>query len=253
MTRSHSSSIIFSPSLVPHLRLLVACTTPACGSRLEKPCKKGSPKVCAPFLPQKIIAYLILVESRDRFATAVYNLINAVRDSQSKWVIGVTSFGDYAKRRRAGVGIDIIVTAMQWLYDLTLPPRIWDHGAMKVLMDETAIGVFLFNDIVSLKKEIVEGYFDSTVPLLVENEDISAQEATDKAVKMMEKSWKKLLAAGEQLVRVAETDKERMDVQTLVNGCKDITVGHVNYCLRSARYMSDAKLDGQGQSFKIVL
>jgi hypothetical protein len=68
----------------------------------------------------------------------------------------MTSFTDYAECRRAGVGLDIVVTSLQWLHSLAIPPSTWEHDAMKDLMDEVAVGVFLFNDVVSLKKEVVE-------------------------------------------------------------------------------------------------
>tara|TARA_R110002003_G_scaffold61_1_gene5474 strand:- start:5427 stop:5924 length:498 start_codon:yes stop_codon:yes gene_type:complete len=165
----------------------------------------------------------------------------------------MTSFADYAERRRAGVGLDIVVTSLQWLHSLALPPSIWEHDAMKDLMDEVAVGVFLFNDVVSLKKEVVEGYVDSTVPILVWNQNISAQAAVDKAVEMMETSWQGLLAAGTKLQDVADTEKEKSDVKVLVDCCKDVVVGHMAYCLRVSRYMADATFEGQGKAFRIVL
>ncbi|KAF2022488.1 terpenoid synthase, partial [Setomelanomma holmii] len=192
-------------------------------------------------------------ESRDRFANAVYTLIDAVRASQAKWIVGVSSFVDYAERRRAGVGIDIIVTAVQWLHGLSLPPRIWEHQAMSSLMHETAISVYLFNDVVSLKKEVGEGFFDSTVPILVWNKSISPQAAVNEAVKMMENSWQSLLAAAETLKYFAKTEQDKREVQVLINSCKDIVVAHVAYCLRSSRYIAGITFEGCGKAFKIEL
>ncbi|KAH7067975.1 isoprenoid synthase domain-containing protein [Paraphoma chrysanthemicola] len=192
-------------------------------------------------------------ESRDRFAESVYRVVNAVRDTQAKWVIGMDSYDDYAKRRRAGVALDIVVTSLQWFHGLSLPASIWEHEAMQSVMDEVSITVFLFNDIVSLKKEVVDGQVDSTVPIYVWSQNSSPQAAVDKAVKMLEVSWGNLLAAGSRLQDVADTEQDKREVKVVVDSCKEILVGHMAYCLRSARYMTDATFEGQGNAFRVVL
>lgn len=77
---------------------------------------------------------------------------------------------------------------------------------MQRVMDEVSITVFLFNDIVSLKKEVVDGQVDSTVSIFVWSQNMSPQAAVDKAVKMLEVSWENLLAAGTRLQDVADTE-----------------------------------------------
>jgi hypothetical protein len=163
------------------------------------------------------------------------------------------SYDDYAKRRREGVALDVVVTSLQWFHGLSLPPSIWEHEAMQSVMDEVSITVFLFNDIVSLKKEVVDGQVDSTVPIFVWSQNISPQAAVDKAVKMLEVSWENLLAAGTRLQDVADTEQDKREVNVVITCCKEILVGHMAYCLRSARYMTDATFEGESNAFRVVL
>lgn len=151
------------------------------------------------------------------------------------------------------VGTSPLLTGMHWSYSLSLPSNIYDHEAAQALFREVTIGVFLFNDIISLKKEVVDGDVDSAIPILVMNEGITAQAAVDKCVKMTEDSWKKLLAAEQRLKVIAKTEHMKHDIEVLVGSCKDIVVGHMDYTLRASRYMSDATFEGKENSFRVVL
>ncbi|KAH9875880.1 hypothetical protein IAQ61_003345 [Plenodomus lingam] len=194
--------------------------------------------------------------SRDRFTDAVCGFISAVRLSQGLWLEGCSTYEDYTKRRIATVGVKPLLMVLQWSYGLSLPQSIYDHEATKAMFREVYIGVYLYNDLVSLKKEVVDGDVDSAIPIMVWQEGITAQEAVDRVVRMIETSWEGLLAAEQKLLKVAQTDQMRRDILQLVAGCKDIVVGHMAYTLRAARYMADAthdKFKAQGGSFKVVL
>jgi len=142
---------------------------------------------------------------------------------------------------------------MQWAYHLSLPSHIWNHEATQDIIHEVAVTVFLFNDLVSLKKEVVDSNVDSTIPILVWNEGISAQDAVFKAQKMMEESWEKLLAAERRLGLVSESEQIKHDLAVLVDGCKDVTVGHMAYALRALRYKTGVAFDGKDNGFSFVL
>ncbi|KAI8933044.1 hypothetical protein NX059_009693 [Plenodomus lindquistii] len=145
---------------------------------------------------------------------------------------------------------------LQWSYGLSLPQSIYDHEAAKAMFREVYIGVYLYNDLVSLKKEVVDGDVDSAIPIIVWQEGITAQAAVDRVVKNIETSWEGLLAAEQRLLDAAQNEKMRLDISRLVAGCKDIVVGHMAYTLRAARYMADAtheEFKAQGGSFKVAL
>jgi hypothetical protein len=142
---------------------------------------------------------------------------------------------------------------MQWAYELSLSSSFWDHEATQALIREVGISVCLYNDLASLKKEVADGDVDSAVPILVWNEGLSPQQAVDSVIGMMEKSWERLLDAEHSLLAIPGTQQFKQDVAILVGGCKDVVVGHVAYSLKTARYMTGAKLNEQDNSFRVVL
>lgn len=78
---------------------------------------------------------------------------------------------------------------------------------------EVAISDFLWNDIVSLRKEIDDGDIDSAIPVMVWNEGCSAQSAVDRCVKMVEESWARLLEAEKRLMAAhAGESKDMMEI-----------------------------------------
>lgn len=126
---------------------------------------------------------------------------------------------------------------------------------MVAITREVAISDFLWNDIVSLRKEIDDGDIDSAIPVIVWNEGCSAQAAVDRCVKMVEESWKRLLEAEERLedAHASEPEQIKSDIKTLVGGCKDVLVGHMVYSLKIPRNMSAARMSEKDCSFRIVL
>jgi hypothetical protein len=172
-----------------------------------------------------------IAEARDRFAEAIYDFISGVRISQATWAQGMSTFEEYTARRLRTVGTNPCIAVMQWAYELTLPQSVWHHEAVVAMTREVAISDFLWNDIVSLRKEIDDGDIDSAIPVMVWNEGCSAQAAVDRCVKMMEESWARLLEAEKRLVKAhdEESGEIRRDIETLVGGCKDVLVGHMVY------------------------
>lgn len=257
MIASPSSGTTCSPSAISNPQPRVVYIIQVHSSRLERPCKSGRTKV------QSLSAWNfevrtnnLIAASRDRFTDSVCGFISAVRLSQGLWLEGCSTYEDYTKRRIATVGVEPLLMVLQWAYGLSLPQSIYDHEATKVMFREVYIGVYLYNDLVSLKKEVVDGDVDSAIPIMVWQEGIAAQAAVDRVVKTIETSWESLLAAEQRLLKVAQTKQMRCDILQLVAGCKDIVVGHMAYTLRAARYMADATHDefkSQGGSFKVVL
>ena len=168
---------------------------------------------------------------------------------------GISTLEDYTARRLRTVGTNPCVAVLQWAYGLTLPQSIWDHEAFVAITREVAISASLWNDIVSLRKEIDDGDIDSAIPVIVWNDGCSAQIAVDRCVKMMEQSWLRLLNAEHRLVRACAGEEEqiRRDIGTLVGACKDIVVGHMVYSLKIPRNMTAAKMSEKDRSFRVLL
>lgn len=96
-----------------------------------------------------------------------------------------------------------------------LPAYLREHGSMKILWDETSIGISLSNDILSLKKELRSDGVLSAIPLAV-NAGLALQPAVDEALVILRHSISRLSAAAERIVlEVPEGSEEHLSGRSL--------------------------------------
>jgi hypothetical protein len=100
---------------------------------------------------------------------------------------------------------------------------------------------------VSLKKELADGEVDNIISLLVYNEDLSAQEAADITIDMIQQSYQRFRTAIKQL-RVAtykEDPSIQRDVNKWIDACIDILVGKIAWSLHTPHYINRTAFDGE--------
>ncbi|KAH7079800.1 isoprenoid synthase domain-containing protein [Paraphoma chrysanthemicola] len=195
---------------------------------------------------------------RDRFIQSIVRFINTVRRSHDKQIAGdIDSVEAYMKRRVITSSIETFVHTLVWAYDLSMPAWIWEHEATKVILWETEAAIALYNDIASLKKELDGGEVDSIVPILVYNEDITAQEAVNKTVHMLASGFGEFRSAADRLRAAVSNDdiKVKSDVDTWIEGCVDLILGNMAWSLKTERYMAKAvvNLEGTGYTARMIL
>jgi hypothetical protein len=166
----------------------------------------------------------------------------------------MTSVDDYIKRREESSGVVPTLCALAWGYGIRLPESVWDHEAMQAMTREVTIGVALYNDIVSLKKELQHGV-DNIVPVLVFQHDVSPQVAVDMTIKMLEDSYADFLSAVDRLEEVVkrEHDDLKPDIQVWIDGCLDVLIGNIAWSVSTSRYLPKTALTAGGSGFKVVL
>ncbi|KAH7071553.1 isoprenoid synthase domain-containing protein [Paraphoma chrysanthemicola] len=193
---------------------------------------------------------------RGSFVESVVRFINTVRRSHDKQIAGeIDSVEAYMKRRVITSSIETFVHTLVWAYDLTMPAWIWEHEATKVILWETETAIALYNDIASLKKELDGREVDSIVPILVYNEDITAQEAVDKTVDMLASGFGEFRSAADRLRATVfnEDVKVKRDVDTWIEGCVDLILGNMAWSLKTERYMAKAVVNPEGTGCVQVL
>lgn len=117
---------------------------------------------------------------------------------------------------------------------------------MKVVWDETTIGICLSNDIWSLKKELRSDGVISTIPLSV-NAGLELQPAVDEAIDALRRSIKRLNAAADCIL--LEVPGGSADHKTLVDymdTMKTNQSGHHYWSMRSGRYLPVGSLREDG-------
>jgi hypothetical protein len=177
-----------------------------------------------------------------------------VWEGAGQWEDGVSSIEDLIERRIRTIGVITTLMLNAWGHDMRLPEWAWEHEATLRMMWEASIGVAMWNDIYSLKKELAAMEMDNIVPLLVYHHDLSAQEAVDMALEMLAKSWEDFCAAESRLrdaVEGASADV-KISVDLWVDACLDVLLGHVAWSLQVPRYRPRTALRG-GAGFEVVL
>jgi hypothetical protein len=190
----------------------------------------------------------------DRYVDALINFINTVRVSQTQWQGNVPSIEDFIERRIKTIEVIPNLLPLVWAYELKLPEWIWNSAPMQRMVREICIQAAMWNDIYSLKKELAANEMDNIIPILVYHHDISAQEAVDMAVEVIDRSYRNFCVAVECLkgsVSEEITDVRR-DLDTWVDGCLDMLFGHVAWSIQVPRYLPRSVLTG-GAGFKTVL
>ncbi|KAF2827090.1 terpenoid synthase [Ophiobolus disseminans] len=192
---------------------------------------------------------------RDRYVSALVAYMNSVRAGQAQWQVGVSAVEDFIERRAKSIGVIPTLCTHVWGYGIRLPEWVWNHEAMQKMTYEVCVTVALYNDIASLKKELKANEVDNIIPILVFHHDISAQEAVDMTIEILDKSYREFLSAVECLKDAVSGEDEdvKRDFQIWVDACVDMLVGNVAWSLTIPRYLPRSALDDAGSGFKVIL
>jgi hypothetical protein len=194
-------------------------------------------------------------QDRKRLSEYMVDYFESIRSAQVQRLTGVESLDAYIERRAVNIGSHLCLALMPWAYSLTLPSWIWEHDSMKRVRREVAIGVFIWNDIISVQKELKLNDVDSIIPIMVYHRGISAQEAADTVVGMIAQSYQDLIAAKNRLRHAVRNEDNAIqrDVETLLDGCTDVLVGNMIWSLSSNRYFARGAVHDEGKAYTIVL
>jgi hypothetical protein len=194
-------------------------------------------------------------QDRKRLLEYMVDYFESIRSAQVQRLTGVEALDAYIERRAINIGSHLCLALMPWAYGLTLPSWIWEHDSMERVRREVAIGVFIWNDIISVQKELKLNDVDSIIPILVYHRDVSAQEAADMAVEMIAQSYQDLTAAKNRLKHAVrnEDDAIQRDTEALLDGCTDVLVGNMIWSLSSHRYLTRGAVHDEGSAYTIVL
>lgn len=193
-------------------------------------------------------------KDRDVFANSIYNYIDSVRSQQDQRQTGLSPLAEYIERRVVTIASAPCVAVLTWAYGLTLPSWFWDHEAVKRVDREGAMSIFLQNDLMSLVKELKNDEVDSTVPILVFTENLTAQQAVDRVIDLLRQSYDDFLAAASRLREAASNEDQKIknDVNTWIDGAMDAIVGNYVWGMATPRYIPRSAFK-QGLEFELVL
>ncbi|KAI5793259.1 isoprenoid synthase domain-containing protein [Geopyxis carbonaria] len=176
-----------------------------------------------------------------RFLESVCGYIDSVNGWNDRCSNGsMPSFEEYHQHRWLSSGIKPGIALTEYAYGLSIPAEIMDGPNMRVVVERTVEISMLLNDIVSVGREVETGQLSNVVPVLAYQNNTGAQAAMDQAVALIGEAQRDLEDAERRLLQSGNTDVGR-----LVEGCKTLCTGYLNWSHQSMRYFgSRIKQDG---------
>ena len=145
------------------------------------------------------------------------------------------------------------LTFAEYVYGFRLPDSIFDMDELKIIIRESAIMVQTINDILYLAKEVrYEPDEISLIPVLMQQEKLSAEDAMARAVEMLKESQERFKGAETCLVAVLASTAHWDDVRRFIQSGKDLVMACLQWSYHTPRYMEGGvKLENGAMVFEL--
>ncbi|TGO18467.1 hypothetical protein BPAE_0381g00040 [Botrytis paeoniae] len=121
----------------------------------------------------------------------------------------------YMDLRRGTIGVYPAINLAEYGADVDLPQHVYDHPSLQECMKISADLVILVNDVLSYRKDLELGVDHNLMSLLMERDNLSAQQAVDKIGDMVNDCYRRWYLALAELPSYGEKiDHKVMNFQT---------------------------------------
>ncbi|KAF4835925.1 Non-reducing polyketide synthase fsr1 [Colletotrichum tropicale] len=156
----------------------------------------------------------------------------------------VPSLEEYLGYRAASSCIMQVVVNFEFANTVHMPEDVMKTPEMCRLYESAVAICFILNDIVSLRKEIKEGFVENLVVLLADGD---VQRGVDGAAARMQLEVYALDDAAEKATRRFKGTPHEKDIEVLVNNCKNMCRTSWLWSVRTPRYcLADITPDAEG-------
>ncbi|KAJ5380143.1 uncharacterized protein N7496_002571 [Penicillium cataractarum] len=136
--------------------------------------------------------------------------------------------------------------------DFSLEPPVWffSHELVKEALLQMSILISVYNDIVSVRHEILpqkSGHIDNIIPLLIYHKGLTAQEATNFGVEIIQISYKSFRSFEPQLYALGQENNIATEVDAFLQGCINFCVGSLQWTYHANRYFDCTPDWGDGE------
>ncbi|KAL8791312.1 MAG: hypothetical protein Q9195_005931 [Heterodermia aff. obscurata] len=188
-------------------------------------------------------------ESNRRFA---YELCRFVASSTESQIVRKSTepvtVAQYLERRENNIGIRPLLELIYYANKIQIAAQWrWENNAqMREMWKEITWMITMCNDLLSLRRELIHGQYESLVPLLMYHEGLNPQAAVNRVTEMMHESYERfhrLEARLYELVDLAELE----NVKTYVHSFKDVVMCNLHWSYGLKRYMDPHMLQEDGK------
>jgi len=184
---------------------------------------------------------------RKRLLHDLVKYVDSVTGWQDRRDGSMPTLAEQYANRRLSSGIRPSICLIEYCYGLDVPSRIMKHEAIQEILERTTEIVMTTNDVVSLGPEMAAEQLSNIISVLVYQKDMNVQEAMDYTIALIQKAHVAFEAAERRLPLPTGDPEVDKDVRQLVQGCKDICTGVINWSYKSRRYHGDTPIREDGK------
>lgn len=153
----------------------------------------------------------------------------------------------YLRRREDNIAIHQLMELSFYTYKVSIPSQ-WRHENnehMREMWKEIAWMGIMSNDLLSLRRELIHGQFESLVPLLMYHDGLTPQAAVDRGTKMIHDSYDRFYDRERRLLE--EVSPVELDsVKACLQVFKDLVMCNLHWSYGLKRYMDPEMIKSDG-------
>ncbi|KAF7913584.1 hypothetical protein EAE99_010610 [Botrytis elliptica] len=141
----------------------------------------------------------------------------------------------YMDLRRGTIGAYPAINLSEYGAGVNVPQHVYDHPSLQECMRVSADLVILVNDVLSYRKDLELGVDHNLMSLLMERDNLSAQQAVDKIGDMVNECYRRWYLALAALPSYGE--KIDYEVMKFVEICRAVAQGNLYWSFQTGRYL----------------
>ncbi|KAK2728947.1 terpene synthase metal-binding domain protein [Colletotrichum kahawae] len=175
---------------------------------------------------------------------AIATLDGYRQEALNRYAGRIPTLEEYLGYREASSCIMQVAVNLEFANGISLPEEVMESEEMRELYRAAVAVVWVVNDIVSLRKEIKEGFVENLVVLLSYG---NVQKGIDGAVARLEREVAAVNEASEAAARRFADTPHKYHVSLLARNCKNMCMANCLWSMRTPRYcLWDVKPDADG-------
>ncbi|KAM0124830.1 hypothetical protein ACHAO1_010889 [Botrytis cinerea] len=141
----------------------------------------------------------------------------------------------YMDLRRGTIGAYPAINLSEYGAGINVPQHVYDHPSLQECMKVSADLVILVNDVLSYRKDLELGVDHNLMSLLMQRDNLSAQQAVDMIGDMVNDCYRRWYLALAELPSYGE--KIDYNVMKFVEICRAVAQGNLYWSFQTGRYL----------------
>ncbi|CAO1606118.1 hypothetical protein XANCAGTX0491_009618 [Xanthoria calcicola] len=161
------------------------------------------------------------------------------------------SIDEYHQRRKGSSAVRVCLAITEYCFGMEIPTNVMNENDMEIIWNETNVIIAGMNDLLSVRKEIMQDQVDSLIPLLyVKHGTLEA--ATEDLMETLKAAIAAFEEASMRLLDRYFSDPEiHRKLLQFIHGCQCACTANLNWSIGSGRYQLGTRSLSGGMQVKL--